>query len=246
DYTVLEYVYKRSKEYNRAGGAMELVGLDVHDTSSQHPWSIHVHKPKKRTKLSRRQKDLQAFAHNNHWTFDPQLNWKTSYIEQYAFFASRPVEFEKNIINGSYKDLNVNFHISDLTFDEGALLATEVYHTTVQIIELPFEIPVFSMEKEQFADRVLELAGLGDIDFEKNDQFSKNFLLHGDDKQAVTHFFNKKLRQFFLDHEIYHLESDGNSIMLFKYFRLASFENLKKMIEFGHDLSQKLLESTEK
>jgi MFS superfamily sulfate permease-like transporter len=244
DYTVLEYVYKRSKEYNSNGGNMELVGLDIHQSSSQHPWSLHINRPKRKLRLSKRQKDLELFAHKNNWTFTPRINWQTGYIEQYKFFASRPVEFEKNIINGRYEDLDVSFHISDITFDEGALLVTEVYHTTVQIIELPFSIPVFSIEKEQFADRVLELAGFHDIDFEKQDKFSKAFLLHGEDKEAVSKFFTKKLRQFFVDHEVYHVESDGNSIMLFKYFRLASFENVQKMVDFGHNLSEVLLESS--
>ena len=172
------------------------------------------------------------------------MNWQTGYIEQYNFFSSRSVEFEKNIINGSYEDLNVSFHIRDITFDQGALLATEVYHTTVQITELPFLIPQFSIEKEQFADRVLELAGFHDIDFEKHDKFSKAFLLHVDDEEAVSKFFTESLRQFFVEHEVYHVESNGNSIMLFKYFRLASFENVRKMIDFGHDLSKELLESS--
>lgn len=244
DHTVLEYVYKRSKEYNRLGGNMELVGLDVHTASSAHPWSIHVHIPKRKIRLSRRQQQIQAFAHENNWTYQAELNWRTWHIERYGFFASRPVEYEKNVVSGFYEDLNVQWQISDITFDEGALIATEVYHTTVQIIQLPFEIPSFSMEKEQFADRVLELAGLGDIDFETHDKFSKKFLLHGENKEAITKFFNTKLKDFFVNHKVYHLESDGNSLMLFKYFRLASFENINKMIGFGHDLSKVLLESS--
>lgn len=244
DYTVLEYVYKRTKEYNRKGGNMELIGLDVHQSSSQHPWSLHINRPRRKLRLSKRQKDLELFAHKNNWSFSPRRNWQTGYIEQYDFFSGRPVEFEKNIINGRYNDLDVSFHISDITFDEGALLATEVYHTTVQIIELPFSIPEFSIEKEQFADRVLELAGFHDIDFEKHDKFSKAFLLHGKDEEAVSKLFTESLRQFFVEHEVYHVESNGNSIMLFKYFRLASYENIGKMIEFGHDLAKELLIST--
>ncbi|MFY0672899.1 MAG: SulP family inorganic anion transporter [Bacteroidia bacterium] len=244
DYTVLEFVYKRSFEYNEQGGNMELLGLDVHQSSSHHPWSLHINRPKRKLRLNKRQKDLQLYAYKNGWTFAPRRNWQTAFVEKYRFFSGRPVEFEKNIINGRYEDLDVSFHISDITFDEGALLATEVYHTTVQIIDLPFSIPVFSLEKEQFADRVLELAGFHDIDFEKHDKFSKNFLLHGEDKHAVSKFFSKSLRQFFVQHEVYHVESNGSSIMLFKFFRLASFENLGKMVAFGHDLSKELLRNT--
>ena len=92
DHTVLEYVYKRSKEYNRLGGNMELVGLDVHTASSAHPWSIHVHIPKRKIRLSRRQQQIQAFAHENNWTYQAELNWRTWHIERYGSFASSTVE----------------------------------------------------------------------------------------------------------------------------------------------------------
>ena len=243
DHTVLEYVHKRSKEYNRGGGNMELVGLDVHRASSLHPFSIHVHIPDRKTRLSRRQQHLERFAHDNGWKFQCQINWQTTHIERFLFFATRPIEYEKNMIYGSYPNLDVKWRISDITFDEGALLATEVYHTTVQIIKLPFEIPVFSMEKEKFTDRVLELAGFHDIDFEEHDKFSKAFLLNGEDREAITAFFNEELREFFVSKEIYHLESDGKSLMLFKYFRLASFENVEKMIDFGESLAEMMLRS---
>jgi len=235
DTTVLEYVHKYSKEYNRKGGQMELVGLDVHRTSSDHPFSIHVHVPLKILRLSRRQQQLKSLAHDNHWQFSPEINWYTGNLERYQFFNTRPVEFEKNIIKGTYRNHEVSWQISDITFDEGALLATEVYHTTLMTIDLPFSIPEFSLEKEYFTDKVLELAGISDVDFADHSQFSKNFLLHGD-KDALQELFVDELKEFFLAKEIYHLECDGSSIMIFKYFRLASFDNVKRMINFGNDL----------
>ncbi|MBI1182926.1 hypothetical protein GC194_01550 [bacterium] len=235
DHTVLEYAHKHSKEYNRLGGNMELVGLDVHTTSSTHPFSLHVNLPKKR-RLSRRQQHLQLYAQENNWQFQPELNWHTTQFDRYNFFAARPVEFEKNIITGTYQNLGLTWRISDITFDEGALVAKEVFHTTVHLIELPFELPTFSLEKEHFTDKVLALAGFNDIDFDRNDLFSKSFLLHGDNKPAIESWFTEELRDFFLNHEIYHLESAGKSLMLFQYFRLASVENIKKMVDFGDEL----------
>lgn len=236
DFTVLEYVHKYSKEYNRKGGEMELVGLDVHKTSSDHPYSIHIHVPAKIQRLSRRQQQFKSFAHKNHWHFEPELNWNTAHLEDYHFFDTRPVEYEKNAIQGAFKSNDVHWRISDITFDEGALLATEVYHTTLMIIELPHAIPLFTLEKEHFTDRVLELAGISDIDFSDHSKFSKNFLLQGEDKDALQEFFVHELKEFFLSKEMYHLESDGKSLMLFKYFRLASFANVQRMVDFANEL----------
>lgn len=238
DYTVLEYLHKQIKEYNRSGGTMELIGLDVHEASGEHPYSIRVHLPELKKRLTRRQQHLQNFAIKNRWTFQSGINWETDVLEGFRFFDTRPVEYEKNVINGGYASLGINWKISDITFDEGALLATEVYHTTAQRINLPYDIPVFSMEKEHFTDRVLELAGFAEIDFSDHDKFSKNFLLTGDDRDAIREFFTKEIRDFFVSHEVYHVESNGRSLMLFKYFRLASFDNVVKMINFGKELAE--------
>lgn len=238
DYTVLEYVHTQAKEYNRNGGKMELIGLDVHESSGAHPYAIRVHLPELKKRLTRRQQQLQAFAIKNGWNFQPRINWKTDALEGFHFFDTRPVEYEKNVIYGAYARLGISWKISDITFDEGALLATEVYHTTAQLIELPYEIPVFSMEKEYFTDRVMELAGFADIDFSDHNKFSKNFLLTGDDKEAIQLFFTKEIKDFFVNHEVYHVESNGHALLLFKYFRLGSLNNVVKMINFGKELAE--------
>lgn len=238
DYTVLEYVHKYSKEYNRKGGEMELVGLDVHQTSSNHPYAIHIHVPAKIQRLSRRQQQLKSFAHSNHWQYEPELNWNTAHLDSYHFFDTRPVEYEKNMIKGAFPSTGVDWQISDITFDEGALLATEVYHTTLMIIRLPYTIPKFTLEKEYFTDRVLELAGISDIDFDDHSKFSKSFLLQGEDKKELQEFFVDELKEFFLSKEIYHLECNGNSLMLFKYFRLGSFTNVQRMVRFAHEFTR--------
>lgn len=237
DFTVLEYVHKYSKEYNKKGGEMELVGLSVHKASSNHPYAIHVHVPAKIQRLSKRQQLFKSFAHKNHWKYEPERNWNTEHLDGYKFFEARPVEYEKNIIKGAFPDVGISWRISDITFDEGALLASEVFHITLMTIELPYSIPEFSLEKEHFTDRVLELAGISDIDFDDDSKFSKNFLLHGDDKEAIQDFFVDELKEFFLSKEIYHLESNGSSLMLFKYFRLGSFANVKRMVRFARELS---------
>lgn len=238
DHTVLEYIHDHCNTYNRSGGKMELVGLDIHEASTEHPYSIHVHRPPTLRKLSKRQQQMQGFAHRNNWEFNPDVSWEIGEYYDFHFFDTRPLEYKKNVIRGFFNDKTVEWEIADITFDEGAFIAKEVYHTTIQVVHLPFEIPVFSMEKEQFTDRVLELAGFSDIDFTDHKKFSKNFLLNGPNKEAIYNFFTRELREFFVEREMYHLESNGKSLMIFKFFRLASFENLVRMVNFSNKLVQ--------
>lgn len=236
DYTVLEYVDEFVETYNENGN-MELVGLDVHQTSSNHPYSLHVHLPEKLKKLTKRQGRFQTFAHKHGWVFNPEIDWEAKRCKEFHFFDTRPVEYRKNTIHGHFKDLNVSWEISDITFDEGALLATEVYRSTMQIIDLPATIPSFTLEKEHFMDRVMELAGLVDIDFSDHKKFSKNFLLTSDNPDEVHDFFTQELLDFFVTHQIYHVECSGNALLLFKYFRLASVEGAEKMVGYSREMT---------
>jgi len=50
--------------------------------------------------------------------------------------------------NGAPPELNIEFEISDIIFHEGAFMAKEVNKTSVEVIRLPFEIPIFILQKE--------------------------------------------------------------------------------------------------
>ena len=237
DYTVLEFIHDFCSTYNDNGGKMELVGLDVHDASSDHPYSIHLHVPKHIQKLSRRQQHLQQLAHDVGAEFYPERIWQTPRCDKFQFFNTRPVEFKKNSMVGKFESLNASWEIADITFDEGVLMAADVYHVTILFIDFPFKIPVFTLEKEHLTDRILELAGVMDVDFVDHKSFSRNFLLQGPNKEEIADFFSQELLDFFVNREVYHLESNANSLMLFKFFRLASADNVDKMIDFSEKLT---------
>lgn len=237
DYTVMEFLHDYMLEYNQNNGNLEVIGLDTHETSSSHPYSLHVHVPNKGKKLTKRQMSFELLAHENGWRFNSGIEWDTDECKAFHFFDTRPIEYRKNTIYGGFNELNVNWIIGDITFDEGALLATEVYRSTMQIIDLPFTIPSFSLEKEYLMDRILELAGSEDIDFSDHKKFSKNFILQSDNEEQVHEFFKQELLDFFVKHTFYRMESNGNSILMFHNFRLASIDGVKKMIEYSHELT---------
>jgi hypothetical protein len=130
--------------------------------------------------------------------------------------------------------------ISDITFDEGALMATEVYNTTAEIVYLPFSIPRFVLEKEgwfeKVFDRVLEMSGQRDIDFQLFTRFSRRFLLKGEDETAIRAFFTPELIRFLEKREIYHIESNGEALLIFKYLRPAKVEEVTKMLAYSKEL----------
>ena len=105
------------------------------------------------------------------------MNWNTSYFRNFHFFEIRPIEQKSNSLRGIFNELNVEWEIADVTFNEGAAFSAEVFHSTVMVLRLPIRIPHFSMEKEgildKIFDRVMAFSGYKDIDFVMYPDFSQ-------------------------------------------------------------------------
>ncbi|MEQ8726480.1 MAG: hypothetical protein RID81_34715 [Sandaracinaceae bacterium] len=130
--------------------------------------------------------------------------------------------------------------VADVTFDEGALIP-EVHHTTAQVIDMPIELPELIMEREELLDRVLELAGFQDIDFKHFTKFSRRFVLKGPDEASIRAFMTRELLEFFEEEEVYHVESTGQKLVVFKSMRLASAREVEAMLGFSERLVHHLL-----
>tara|TARA_B100000795_G_scaffold198110_1_gene152001 strand:- start:21089 stop:21670 length:582 start_codon:yes stop_codon:yes gene_type:complete len=180
-------------------------------------------------------------AITNGWTFDKEVDWNTSYLRNFHFFDSRPIEMKTNSLQGIDTVNNANWEIADIVFDEGALMALEVYQTTVQIIKVPVAIPKFIIDKEGLFDKVFSgvtvfSGGKGDLDFKKYGGFSNKFQLSGEDEKAVRTFFKEDLIRFLENNEIHHIESNGEALMIFKYLHVARTDEVDRMLSFATNL----------
>ncbi|MEM8964894.1 MAG: solute carrier family 23 protein [Bacteroidota bacterium] len=241
DYTVLEYLHEYAEKYNQNGGELHFTGLDVHKTSSHHPYALHVlEKPKpKLIRLTRRQVELKQMANSNSWGYDPEIDWEIAYLNRFLFFKSRPVEYMSNQIGGEYKKLGVRWKICDVCLNE-AFISFETYRITVEVLSLPFMLPVFSLEEESFLDRISVIAAQQDIDFNEYRNFSRKFLLQGPDEESIRGLFTAKLIHFLEKSDIYHLESNGKELLIFRHLRLASPREILKMVDYSKKLITKL------
>ena len=116
----------------------------------------------------------------------------------------------------------------------------------LMLLKLNKKIPVFTMEKEGVIDkifgRVMALTGYKDIDFEMYPDFSKKFLLMGNDESEIRSFFTDDVIHFFENHQRYHLESNGEALIIFDKIKLARTDETMVLIDYGKELAA-LLES---
>ncbi len=239
--TYMDYLVDFLRAQKDAGGNVVITGLDSHVSSSTHNRALKISLNQTVEKLSPRQVRLQNLANENDYQYARKVDWNTSYLKKFHFFEIRPIERKSNCLRGSFKDLEVSWEISDVTFSDGAAFSAETFYTTVMVLKLNKKMPVFAMEKEglfeKIFDRVIALTGHKDIDFEMYPNFSKKFLITGTNEAEIRSFFTKELIQFFENKQIYHLESNGEALLIFDKIKLARTDETIALINYSKALA---------
>ncbi|WP_033959485.1 SulP family inorganic anion transporter [Psychroserpens jangbogonensis] len=241
DLTIMENLIEFKRIHDNDGGDVKLIGLDNHVASTSHNRALRIITGRVKKRITQRQIRLQKLAIANHWSFEREIDWNTSYLRNFTFFDSRPIEMKSNSLQGVDVENNAKWEIADIVFDEGAMLALEVYQTTVQIVRLPSPIPRFIIDKEGLFDKIFEKVKVfsgkrRDINFVKYPGFSNKFQLSGENEEVIRAFFTDELIRFLEQNEIHHIESNGEALMIFKYLHIARTDEVKNMLTFSHNL----------
>ncbi len=241
DLTIMENLIDYKRIHDNKGGDVKLIGLDNHVASTSHNRALKIVTGRIKKRITKRQIRLQKVAIANGWSFERDVDWNTSYLRNFHFFDSRPIEMKSNSLQGLDTENNAKWEIADIVFDEGALLALEVYQTTVLIVRLPSAIPKFIIDKEGLFDKIFDRVKVfsgakGDINFVKYAGFSGKFQLSGEDENAIRTFFTDDLIRFLEQNETHHIESNGEALMIFKYLHIARTDEVQNILDFSHNL----------
>ena len=237
DHTVMEGLESYTETFAKKGGNIELIGLDKHEADSHHPFAIRKILPLDKLKpieryFTKRQTLLEATANDFHMSYAAKKNTRTGFLNNFVFFKTREIPYIYNTL----KEGNERYMLFDVEFTEGAFIAKEVVKTTVMHINLDFDIPVFTLDKEGLLDFKYGLEGFKDINIDNHPDFNKRFFLSGENNEAIHSLFTDELILFLESHPYYHIESSGTSLLILKKERLLSVQEIKAMLYFGQQL----------
>jgi len=246
--TYMDYLVNYLKTQKDSGGKVIIKGLDSHVSSTTYNRGLKISLNNFAPKLSPRQIRLQNLANEKGYQYTRKVDWDTTYLKNFHFFEIRPIERKSNCLKGTFKDLDVSWEINDVTFNEGGAFMAETFTTTLMVLRLNKKIPVFTMEKEgvfeKLFDRVMAFTGYKDIDFEMYPDFSNKFLIMGNKESEIRSFFTPEIIRFFENQQIYHLESNGEALVIFDKIKLARTDETMAFIDYGKELAMLLNEKT--
>jgi len=237
DHTVMENIHDYQELFKKRGGHFDVIGLDMHDTDSEHPFALRRLLPVPKiiqNNLTRRQTSMESLAENYQLTYIPDKIKDVELLYDFHFFNTKTINHIYNRLTHG----NGTISLFDIEFSEGEFIAKEVVRSTMLHIELDKEIPEFTLDREGFLEKVYAFAGFKDIPIQNHSDFSDRFYLLGDNDAAITEFFNSDITQFFESNPYYHVESNGKALLVFGKERLASVKEVKALFDFGKRLQQ--------
>ena len=241
DHTVQESLQSYEELFERKGGALEIIGLDIHETDSSHPFAVRTLRPMKKLRVfgggrTKRQLQLEALAHEKGWSYSEATKSQKRMLRDHPVYQTTSVERVYNLIEGPEKRLS----LCDIHYSEGAFIAKENIQTTLLRVRLDKEVPVFSFDRELLLEKLSHLTGIHDIDFPKYPEFSRDFYVQGKDPKKIRAFFDDKMVSFFAAYGFYHIMSNGKELLVRQFLRLATPAEAAAMIEFGLALKEKI------
>lgn len=240
--TYMDYLVEFLKSHRAGGGKAFITGLDSHVSYSTYNRALKISLNSSAAKLSQRQIRLKNLSAENDYRYNSQVVWDTTYLKTFKFFEIRPIERKYNCLKSTFDDFNASWEISDVTFNEGQAFTAETFNTTVMVLKLNNKIPIFSMEKEGVLgiifDKVMSFKGYKNIDFKMYPDFSKKFLLHGNDETEIRAFFTEEIIRFFENNPLFNIESNGEALFIFNKIKLARTDETIAFIDFGKELTR--------
>jgi MFS superfamily sulfate permease-like transporter len=235
DHTVMENMHSYRELFSKRGGHFAVIGLDMHDTDSEHPFALRRILPVPKiikNNLTRRQTNMEVLADDYQYSYSSKKEKEVSFLDSFSFFNTKHI----NHIYNELSDKDSAINLFDVEFSEGTYIAKEDIRFTMLYVNLNREIPKFTLDREGFLEKVSAFAGFKDINIENHDDFSKRFYLLGDNQKGITKFFNDDITHFFESNPYYHVESNGNGLLIFGKERLASVKEIKALFDFGKRL----------
>ena len=237
DHTVMEGIESYVDAFERKGGSLEIIGLDKHGADSRHPFAIRKIIPLNPLRpieeyFTRRQTQLKEVALEYGWTYKPERQTENSELEAFVFFRNRNINYAYN----GLLDPQSGLSMMDVEYTEGEFIAREVIRATVLWMPLEHPLPVFTLDREGLLERLYSAAGYEEVLIPRHPEFNRRFFLKGEDREAVLDVFDDGLILFLESQPLYHVESSGEGLLVFKKERLLSIVEIKALLYFGQQL----------
>lgn len=168
-------------------------------------------------------------------------------IKRFALFNMGHSHNFKNVLRKEQNDISIIQF--DFRYKTGSGKNQSTYNQTVTIFKKQGAfLPHFTLGYEGFFHSVGNLFGNNDIDFTDSPEFSKIYLLKGEDESAIRSLFTENIRKFFsekyrVNHTAFYLESYTDSLLVYMKNRMVTPETMMSSLNERVEIFQMFFKS---
>jgi hypothetical protein len=167
-------------------------------------------------KEKERTRALQQAAATLGWSFAPDapLN-QIAWLERFTLFSQGHNKRIKNFMYGQAQ--GVKAAVFDYIYVTGSGKNQQTHYQTVVYLESTnLTLPMFALRPENLFHRMLSALGYQDIDFGQRPEFSRQYILRGQDERAIRQTFNDRLLAFFESYSGTCMDAGGSQLFVFR------------------------------
>jgi hypothetical protein len=188
----------------------------------------------------KRREALAEVALEMRWTFlsdgDDSL---LSSLGGFHLFSMGHSKRFSNVLRGSTE--HGGAAIFDYQYTTGGGKNRHTHHYTVLSLSPGGRpLPRFALRPEHVWHKIGAALGYKDIDFENFPEFSKRYLLRGDDEMGIRDLFGARLISFFEKNPGLCLEGEAGSLILYRDGKRLKPEEIRPFVQKGVELSSLL------
>jgi hypothetical protein len=163
-----------------------------------------------------RTKALEVTAAQLGWSFaaTAPMNMIAG-LERFPLFNQGYGKKIKNFMYGQAS--GVKTAVFDYIYTVGGGKSSHTYFQSVVYLEpANLNTPFFSLRPENFIHKMLGAFGYQDIDFGQRPEFSKNYLLRGQNEMSIRQAFNDQVLAFYESYGGTCTDAGGNQLFVFR------------------------------
>jgi len=190
-----------------------------------------------RRQAEERRRMLQYVASQMGWAFAAEASPSMiPNLGSYHLFSQGHSKKMENMLYGEIEGGRAA--VFDYAYTVGHGKNRHRYHQTVAYFQSRnLSLPPFSLRPENVFHKLFGAFGYQDIDFAQRPEFSKRYLLRGQDEQGIRRLFSDRLLSFYETNQ--RVSTDGGGDQLFFYqenVRVAP-ENIQQFVQWARGLA---------
>ena len=184
-------------------------------------------------KAKERTRVLQATATQLGWSFvaSAPLNMIPG-LDRFALFNSGQ---GKRITNFMYGEASgIKAAVFDYAYTTGSGKNRQTHYQSVVYLEPGnLSLPYFSVRPENFLLKIFTAFGYQDIDFGQRPEFSRQYILRGQDEQAIRRTFNDGLLSFYESYPGTCTDGGGSQLFVYRGGYLFQPQEIQSYVGLG-------------